>query len=139
IAEHRAWQEARLTENLKPVADAEDGTAGSGEIGDGRHDRREPRDRAGSQIIPVGKASWQHDHVRTLQRGFLVPDELGLLAEHMLRRVIGIVIAVRTGKDDDAEFHSAPRFQLPATSSSHKRLEAGGWKLLDLHPITLDH
>jgi hypothetical protein len=34
-----------------------------------------------------------------------VPEELGVVAKDVLRRVIGVVIAVGAGKDDDAEFH----------------------------------
>src|SRR3954471_8959195 len=51
------------------------------------------------------KAARQHDDVCALQRCFLVPDELGVLAKDVFRGVIGVVIAVGTRKDDDAEFH----------------------------------
>jgi hypothetical protein len=54
-----------------------------------------------------------------------MPDELGLLAEHVLGGVIGVVIAVRTGKDDDAEFHVTSSCQLPSASCASRN----GWKL----------
>ena len=49
-------------------------------------------------------AGQDHD-VGAAERRLLVPDELGLLAEHVLRRVIGVVIAVRSRKHDDRELH----------------------------------
>ena len=55
----------------------------------------------------MGEAAGQNDDVRPLEIGLLVPDELGLLTEHLLNGVIGVVIAVGSGKDDDGEVHSA--------------------------------
>ena len=50
---------------------------------------------------PPGK---NHD-IRATEGGVFVPDELGLLPNDMFGRVVGIVVAVRTGKDDDGEAH----------------------------------
>ena len=82
------------------------GPPARGEIRDRCHDRREPGDRAGPQVVAVRKPARQHDDVSALEARLLVPDELGLLAEHVLGGVIGVVIAVGAGKDDDAEFHN---------------------------------
>ena len=48
----------------------------------------------------------QDDDIRALQAGVLVPDELGVLTQHVLHGMMRIVIAVGTGKDDDREFHA---------------------------------
>ncbi len=53
---------------------------------DGRHDRREPRHRAGPQVVAVREAAGQNDDVGALQVGVLVPEIVGLLAEHDLWR-----------------------------------------------------
>src|SRR5436190_1198487 len=53
VAQHRAGKETRLEQDLEAVADAQDRPAGAGELEDGGHDRREPRDGAGAQVIAV--------------------------------------------------------------------------------------
>ena len=108
VAQHRAGQQPGLEQHLEAVADAEHRPAAPRELAHRRHDRREPRDRAGAQVVAVGEAAGQDDDVGALQVGVLVPDELGVLAEHVLGGVIGVVVAVRAGKDDDAEFHHRP-------------------------------
>ena len=105
VAEHRAGQQAGFEQDLKAVADAEHRAAAVGERLHGAHDRREAGDRAGAQIVAVRESAGQDDDVGALQVGVLVPDELGVLAEHVLRGVIGVVVAVAAGKHDDAEFH----------------------------------
>ena len=52
------------------------------------------------------EAARQDDDVGALEARLLVPDELGVLAEDVLGRVIRVVIAVGAGKDDDGEFLS---------------------------------
>ena len=47
------------------------------------HDGREARDRAGPQVVAVREPARQNHHVRALRSRLLVPDELGLLAEHV--------------------------------------------------------
>ncbi len=105
VAEHRTRQQTRFQQHLEPVADAEDGAAAVGEAFHLGHDRREARDGAGSQVIAVGEPAWQDDRVGALQAGLLVPDEHGVLAEHVPGGVIGVVIAVRSREDNDGEFH----------------------------------
>ena len=69
------------------------------------------------------EAAGQDDDVGALEARLLVPDELRLLPEHVLGGVIGVVIAVGTGKDDDAEFHSLPSyFQCGPASASLREL-----------------
>ena len=68
------------------------------------HDRREARDRAGAQVVAVREPARQDHGVGALEARVLVPDELGVLPEHVLGGVVGVVIAVGSGKDDDGEF-----------------------------------
>ena len=82
------------------------GPPGGGELLDGVHDWREPRDGAGSQIVTVREASRKDDHVCAAKVCLFVPDEIGVLTEHVLRRVIRVVIAVGSGKTTDGEFHT---------------------------------
>ena len=44
--------------------------------------------------------------IRALEARVLVPDVLGLLAEHVLGCVVRVVIAIGSGKNDDGEFHA---------------------------------
>ena len=88
IAQHRPRQQARLEQHLEAVADAEHRPALAGELRDRGHDRREPGDRAGAQIVAVREAAGQDHDVGALQARLLVPDELGVLAEDVLGGVI---------------------------------------------------
>ena len=83
------------------------------EVRNGRHDRREAGDGAGPQIVTVREPAWQDHDIRAFEARLLVPDELRLLPEHVPGRVIGVVIAVGSGEDDNGKFHGV---QLPATS-----------------------
>ena len=67
VAQHRAGQQPRLEQDLEAVADAEHRAAGVGERRDRGHDRREPRDRAGAQVVAVGEAARQDDDVGALR------------------------------------------------------------------------
>ena len=108
IPKHGARQQPGLEQNLEAVADAEHRPAGGGELLDRSHHRREARDRAGPQVVAVRETAWKNHRVRAAKIGLLVPDELGFLAEHVLRRVIRVVIAVGSGKDNDRESHYLP-------------------------------
>ena len=52
------------------------------------------------------EAAGQNDHVCTAEAGLLVPDEFRLLAEHVLRGVIRVMIAIGAGENDDGKFHN---------------------------------
>ena len=134
VAQHRAGQQARFEQDLEAVADAEHRTAGIGERLHRGHHRREPRDRAGAQVVAVREPARQDDDVGAAELRVLVPDELGLLPEHVLGGVVGVVVAVRSGKNDDGEFHvicrTSCRFQCCASAMNGL--------LADLDPIGLD-
>ena len=105
VAQHRAGQQPGLEQHLEAVADAEHRAAALGEVADRRHDRREARDRAGAQVVAVREPAGQDHDVGALEARVLVPDERGLVPEHVLRGVVGVVVAVGAGKDDDGELH----------------------------------
>ena len=105
VAQHRAGEQARFEQDLEAVADAEHRTTGIGEGLHRIHHRREPRDGAGAQVVTVRETTRQDDHVGAAERRVLVPHELGVLPEHVFRRVVCVVIAVGSGENDDGEFH----------------------------------
>src|SRR5215213_1524325 len=49
--------------------------------------------------------AWQNHNIRAAQVGFLMPDKLGILAQHIFCRVVRVVIAIGPGKDNDGKFH----------------------------------
>jgi len=108
IAQHRAGQQARLEQHLEAVADAEHRSAGLCELDHRGHDRRKARDRAGPEVVAVREPAREDHDVGPLEARLLVPDALGLLAEHGRRGVIAVVIAVRSRKDDDGELSQLP-------------------------------
>ena len=77
-----------------------------GVAADRLHDRRELRQRAGAEVVAVRETARDDHAVGAFEVRLLVPEQLGVRAEHVVRHVHRIVIAVRAGKDDDAEFHA---------------------------------
>ena len=105
VAQHRAGQQAGLEQNLEAVADAEHRPAPLGKRPHRAHHGREPGHRAGAQVVAVGETARQDHDVGAFQVGVLVPQILGILAEHVPGRVKRVLVAVAAGKHDDAEFH----------------------------------
>ena len=107
-----AWQKAGLAQDLKPVADPEDGSSLGGELGDGAHRGREPRHRAGAQVVAVREPAGEDDGVQFRELVVAVPDELRVRSER--RESPGrVTVVVRAGEDDDADpraklAHAAP-------------------------------
>ena len=116
VPQHRAGQQAGFEQHLEAIADAEHRAAAGGKPFDFAHDRREAGHRSGPEIVAVREATRQDDDVGALEVRVLVPDVLGLLAEHLSGGVVRVLVAVGSGKDDDREFHA-----------------------IDLDAITLDH
>jgi hypothetical protein len=104
-------QQPGFGQDLKAVADPEQRATGGGECLHRGHDRREPRDRTGAEVVAVGEPAGEDHGVGSLEAGVLVPHELGLLSEHVFHGVVGVVIAVGSGKDDDGEFHGMSLFR----------------------------
>ena len=92
----------------KPVADAQHRSSDLGEAPDLGHYRREARNRAGSQIVPVGKPAGENHSREIFEVRVAVPDELGLDAEH-IEGVNDIVFAIRAGNTTTATVIRQPR------------------------------
>src|SRR5258708_23456429 len=57
IAYHGSGKQAGFEKNLKAIADAKNHATRLGESFDGLHHRRKSGDRAGTQVIPIGKSA----------------------------------------------------------------------------------
>src|SRR5579864_1658312 len=110
IAHKHARQQARLTKNLKAVADPEDEPSGAREFFHRAHHRRKSRDRPRAQVIAISKSAGQQNRVKPIHFFGLMPEEFDRLTEHFAQRVPGVVIATRARKHDHTEF------QLPESS-----------------------
>jgi hypothetical protein len=106
VAQHRARQQPRLEQNLKAVADTEHEPAGAREALDCAHHRRKTRNRAGAQIVAERKSAGENDGVEAGNFLRLVPDEFDGLPNHGANRVIRIIVAIRSRKLHDSEFHA---------------------------------
>src|SRR6185437_13135666 len=80
------------------------------------HHGAEPRDRAGPQVIAVTEAAGQDDHVAVVQVVMLVPEKGRPFAESVDDGTVGVVVAVRAGKGDDAELHAASTVAISKSS-----------------------
>src|SRR5205823_2702026 len=105
-----------LTENLEAVAEADDRTTLCRVRRDFLHHRAESGNRAGPKIVSVAEAARKDDDVRSLEVVVLVPQVDRFLADAVDDRMVRVVVAVRAGKRDDAEFHCA--FTLAISKSS---------------------
>src|SRR5580658_4328878 len=105
VAHQGAGQQTGLAQNLKAVADPEHQSAAVSELLDRFHHRREFSDGASAQVIAEGKAAGNDDGIAVLQVMRLVPEECNRLLRNLLDGPIGIVIAIRSRENDDAEFH----------------------------------
>src|SRR5688572_5500308 len=107
IANQGAWQQSSLAKDLKTVTDSEHKAAALGEFFDRIHDRRKTREGAGAQVVAVGEASRNDHRVVSAEIRVAVPDKVDRLADVFRDHVIGIVIAIRTRKDNNAEFQAS--------------------------------
>src|SRR5579862_3409840 len=105
IAHQRARQQPRFAEDLKPVADAQHNPATRGEFLHRLHDRRKARNGSRAQVVAVCKATWHQDCVAVLQIVRLVPQECYRLLGDLLNRPVGIMVAVRSRKNQHAKLH----------------------------------
>src|SRR5205807_9457814 len=105
IANQSPRQQTCFAQNLKAIANAQNQIAFRGEFFYGVHDRRKAGQRSGAQVIAVRKTARNDHGIVTAQVSIAVPDEIDRLADVFRDHVIRIVIAVRTGKNYNAEFH----------------------------------
>ena len=105
VANQSAGQQPRLHQHLKAIADAEHRPPLGRKALHRLHDRRELGDRPAAEVIAVSEAARQDYRIHRAQAGGVVPDEFRLLAEVLGDRVKCIVVAIASGKDNDAESH----------------------------------
>src|SRR5437764_9794816 len=94
VAHQCAGQKTSLTQNLKSIACAEHEFASASVADHCFHHRRKMSDGSATQVIAVRKPSGQDDGVEIIERGFLVPDELGTQSIHTIDTCDTILIAV---------------------------------------------
>jgi hypothetical protein len=117
ILEQRAWEQSALDQDLKAVADAEDGSTVGREFTNRRHHWRKLRDGAAPQVVSIRESAGQNYRIDVTDGGRIVPKELGLLAQVVGEGVPGIVIAIAAGKNDNADFHGE-KFQFSKVDES---------------------
>ena len=93
---HKIW---------KPLQMPKHQPAAVGELSYRFHYRGKLGDGAGAQVIAVGKTAGNDDGVAVFEVMRLVPKECDRLLRDLLDGPICVVIAVRSGENDDAEFH----------------------------------
>src|SRR6266849_6203467 len=108
VPHHGAGKEARFTQNLEAVADAQDHAAAFREFFDGFHHRRKTRDGASAQVIAVGESAGQDNGIAICQILRLVPDEFDGLFQDVADSVKRVVVTIGPGENDDSKFHVAP-------------------------------
>ncbi len=106
VAHQRAREQPGFAEDLETVADAEHQPAVSRELAHRFHHWRELGDGARPKVVSVGKPAGNDNGVAALQVRRIMPKERHGLAGDFRNGPIGIVIAIGTGEDNDAEFHT---------------------------------
>jgi hypothetical protein len=66
-----------------------------------------PREGAGAKVVAVRKAAGKDHRIVTRKISFTVPDEVYGLTDVLGDHVISVVIAIRTGKNYNSEFHAS--------------------------------
>jgi hypothetical protein len=108
VAHQRSRQQSGLTQNLEAIADAENQPAAIRELADRFHDWRKFRDRPSPEIVAKSESSGDNNGVTVLQVMRIMPEESDGLFRNVRDSPVGIVIAVGTGENNDAEFHRKP-------------------------------
>ena len=103
VPQERARHQAGLGEDLEAVADPEHQPAVAGERRHGAHDRAEPRDDAGPQVVAVREAARQDDRGDALERRLLVPQARPARRRPGARAWTRVAVAVAAREDDDAD------------------------------------
>jgi hypothetical protein len=102
VPDQRAGEQAGFTENLKPVADAEDRPTGMGVLLNRGHDRTEPRDGAAAEVVTVTESTGQDDDFYVRESGVSMPDR-DSLSTCPNDGPAGFRLAVAAGVTDDGD------------------------------------
>src|ERR1039458_958962 len=105
VANQRAWQQPGFHQDLKAVTEAHHQSPCRREFADRAHHRRKPGDGPAAEIIAVREAARQNDRIYVAQTRRIVPDIFRFLAEVGGDSVESVVVAIASGKNNDAKFH----------------------------------
>src|SRR5688500_5575953 len=90
VAHQRARKKVAFAKHLEAVADADDRLAAFRKRSHGIHHRRKTRDRPRAEVVPVRKTTGQHHGIEPRKVRLAVPDDFGLLLEHVMQHVVAI-------------------------------------------------
>src|SRR5215213_2113997 len=105
VSEQGTGKQPRLAGDLEAVAEAHHRRAALRVLHHLPHDRAEPCDRAGAEIVAVAEPAGEDDDVAALQIVVFVPEVGCLFAERLDDGLERVVVAVRAGKGHDSELH----------------------------------
>jgi hypothetical protein len=101
VSEEGAGKDPCLAENLKTVASANDWIPLFGEATDFTHDWRTSCDGAAAQIVAVGEPAGKENRIETGERMLFVPNVVSIHAKVIAKRIVGVLVAICTGKADN--------------------------------------
>lgn len=107
VADQSSGKQSGFTKNLEPVANAQDESAAFGKLLNRIHHRREAGECASAQVIAVRKPARNNQSVIAGETGIPVPDEVHGLAHVFRDHVVGIVIAIRAGKNYNSKLQAS--------------------------------
>lgn len=107
IAYQGARQQSRFAQDLKAIANPQNEPPALRKLLHRSHYRRESCQGTRAQVIAVRKPARYDHRVVTTQIRVAMPNKIDRLAHVFRNNVIGIVVAVRAGKNYDSVFHSS--------------------------------
>ena len=107
VAHQGTRQHSCFAQDLKAVAHAQDITAGARECSDGRHDRRAGSDRTAAQVVAIGEAAGNADHVAGRQLGIVVPNQSDIAEADGTESPDEVAVAVGAGEGHDRSPHAS--------------------------------
>src|SRR5258708_26894733 len=125
VSDESAWEQARLAQDLKPIADAPHQTAPVGELADLLHHRSEPGDRPGAQVVAVCKAARQDHAVAAFEVGVLVPQVGEVRAQYLVDHPAAVAVRPRAREYDHSKLHRRPSLTMSKRKSSLTGVASG--------------
>ncbi len=107
VAQQCARNQAGFGQNLESVAHSKDVAASVGMLNNLLHDGRKTGNGARTKVVPVRKSAREHDHVNPLKVAFFMPKAYGFAAHALSEGLDHVLVAIRTRKSYNTEFHAA--------------------------------
>jgi hypothetical protein len=108
VSNQTAREQVRFNENLKPVADTENGHPLVCCVNDVRHDRGVGGNRAAPEVVAVRETTGENDRVYAVKVVLTVPQGNGF-APREFDGAQRVAIVERTGEGDNADAHRLVR------------------------------